>query len=118
VRRAFRRVWVRCGDGLRSQVDDDLVLIKALRLLLPPYTGPAVVLDAEVRQALAQWGVLPIARVSAQDPALVTLGLGIAVPLLFGNAWLASISCSMVPPLADMIVPRRWEPMPQERIAK
>ncbi len=44
VRRAFRRVWMSCGDALRTEAGDDLVLIKGLRVLLPRYTGPAVVI--------------------------------------------------------------------------
>src|SRR3712207_5839544 len=39
VRERFLRVWTACGDGLRSDVGDDLVLCDALRKLLPPYTG-------------------------------------------------------------------------------
>ncbi len=37
VRRAFRRVWMSCGDALRTEAGDDLVLIKGLRVLLPRY---------------------------------------------------------------------------------
>jgi hypothetical protein len=45
ARRTFRQVvWMNCGDSLRSQVGDDLVLIKGLRLLMPRCTGPAVVI--------------------------------------------------------------------------
>jgi hypothetical protein len=34
-------VWVEHGDHIRSEVDDDLVLNKALWSLLPRYIGPA-----------------------------------------------------------------------------
>jgi len=41
-RTAFARVWLLDGDSMRSQVNNDLVLIEALRVLLPPYTGGSV----------------------------------------------------------------------------
>lgn len=44
VREAFLRVWGSVGDALRSQVEDDLVLLDGLRVLLPPYTGRAAVI--------------------------------------------------------------------------
>jgi hypothetical protein len=37
----FLKLWVENGDDLRSEVSDDLVLIKALWSLLPRYIGPA-----------------------------------------------------------------------------
>jgi hypothetical protein len=41
--RAFRegmlRAWVRYGDHIRLETGDDLLLVKALRALLPPYDG-------------------------------------------------------------------------------
>jgi hypothetical protein len=39
VRAAFFRVWLHDGDSLRSETNDDRTLTKALRVLLPPYTG-------------------------------------------------------------------------------
>jgi hypothetical protein len=39
VRSAFLRVWVRSGDHIRSEVNDDLILIRGLRRLLPAYQG-------------------------------------------------------------------------------
>jgi hypothetical protein len=39
VRSGFLRVWVRSGDHIRSEVDDDLILIRGLRRLLPLYRG-------------------------------------------------------------------------------
>jgi hypothetical protein len=35
------KVWIEQGDHIRSEVDDDLVLNKALWSLLPRYIGPA-----------------------------------------------------------------------------
>jgi hypothetical protein len=40
-RQVFLRMWLSNGDSLRSDVDDDLVLTRALRVLLPAYKGPA-----------------------------------------------------------------------------
>ena len=37
-------LWVRCGDHMRQEVGNDLVLADGLRAMLPPYTGPAVTL--------------------------------------------------------------------------
>jgi hypothetical protein len=42
ARRAFLRLYVRSGDHIRLETGDDLTLIRGLRVLLPPYTGPAV----------------------------------------------------------------------------
>jgi hypothetical protein len=39
VRSAFLRIWVHHGDHIRSEVNDDLVLIRGLRRLLPTYRG-------------------------------------------------------------------------------
>ena len=44
---AFRRLvrdlfWLRAGDHFRSEVGDDLLLCDALRVLMPPYRGPAL----------------------------------------------------------------------------
>jgi hypothetical protein len=41
---SFMRLYTRFGHHIRLEVADDLVLVKALRVLLPPYKGPAVVL--------------------------------------------------------------------------
>ena len=41
-RRRFLGVWLSVGDSLRNNVEDDLVLIDALRVLLPPYKGSAL----------------------------------------------------------------------------
>ena len=43
-RRSLLSLWTGSGDGLRSAVNDDLVLLPALRKILPTYTGPAVTL--------------------------------------------------------------------------
>jgi hypothetical protein len=42
MRSAWLRICVDGGDHLRDQVGDDLLLAHALRVLLPPYTGPAL----------------------------------------------------------------------------
>jgi hypothetical protein len=42
VRMAFLDVWVRHGVGLREEVNDDRLFVAGLRVLLPPYTGPAL----------------------------------------------------------------------------
>lgn len=39
VKRFFMAVWIRHGDHLRQEAYGDLVLIEALRKLLPPYRG-------------------------------------------------------------------------------
>jgi hypothetical protein len=44
VRERFLAIWVNHGDSIRSAVADDLVLIDGLRVLLPPYEGPAMTL--------------------------------------------------------------------------
>ena len=36
--------WLKWGDSLRSEVNNDLLLIKLLRVLLPKYKGPALTL--------------------------------------------------------------------------
>jgi hypothetical protein len=38
------RLWMAHGDSFRSDVNNDLVLIKLLRVMLPKYTGPACTL--------------------------------------------------------------------------
>lgn len=42
---AFRKcglsMWVHNGDSLRSEINDDIVLVNTMRTLLPRYTGPA-----------------------------------------------------------------------------
>jgi hypothetical protein len=40
----FARVWVKYGDGWRSDVNDDLLVLDVLRCLLPPYEGPGLTL--------------------------------------------------------------------------
>lgn len=39
-RRLFLAIYQEAGDSLRSNIDDDAVLVSALRALLPPYDGP------------------------------------------------------------------------------
>jgi hypothetical protein len=42
MKKAWLSSWVFSGDHIRSEVDNDLVLIKALWKLLPPYRGPSL----------------------------------------------------------------------------
>jgi hypothetical protein len=44
IRRGFLDAYIRNGSHIRSEVVDDLILIKGLRSLLPRYTGPGTTL--------------------------------------------------------------------------
>ncbi len=44
ARLAFLATWVRDGDHIRTECNDDLILLDALRNLLPRYAGPALTL--------------------------------------------------------------------------
>lgn len=44
MRAGWLRLWLRDGDHIRQEVGDDLILIRALRVLLPRYRGPAMTL--------------------------------------------------------------------------
>ena len=44
LRALFARCWVRYGDGWRSNVNDDLLVLDVLRCLLLPYEGPGLTL--------------------------------------------------------------------------
>jgi hypothetical protein len=39
---AFLSIWIECGHHIRREVADDIVLLDALRRLLPTYDGPTV----------------------------------------------------------------------------
>src|SRR5258708_24734607 len=39
---AFLSIWIECGHHIRREVADDVVLLDALRRLLPAYDGPDV----------------------------------------------------------------------------
>lgn len=41
IKEACLKVWIAYGDHLRQEVNDDLLLIRALRVFLPRYDGPA-----------------------------------------------------------------------------
>jgi hypothetical protein len=43
-RHSFLNVYLKYGDHIRQEVGDDLILISALRSLLPRYAGPAMTL--------------------------------------------------------------------------
>ncbi len=60
----------------------------------PPQTQGALSLDAQVRQAISPWGVVPILPVNAPDPALVDLGRSLFFDkILSGNRDVACASC-------------------------
>jgi hypothetical protein len=40
MREKFLRFWIKHSDAIRGSVNDELILIDALRKLLPPYEGP------------------------------------------------------------------------------
>jgi hypothetical protein len=42
AKEAFLRMWLSNGDSLRQAVSNDLILVKALRVMLPSYTGSAM----------------------------------------------------------------------------
>jgi hypothetical protein len=44
IRAHFLTVWRHHGDHIRDEVDDDRILVRALRLLLPRYAGPGMTL--------------------------------------------------------------------------
>ena len=44
MRERFLGFWIKHGDAIRCSVNDDLILIDALRKLLPPYEGPGLTL--------------------------------------------------------------------------
>ena len=44
IKPLFSEAWLRSGDHIRQGMGDDLVLVSALRLILPPYDGPALTL--------------------------------------------------------------------------
>jgi hypothetical protein len=44
MQRAWLQIHIHYGDHVRLEVGDDLLMIRALRVLLPPYRGPAVTL--------------------------------------------------------------------------
>ncbi|MBI1967308.1 MAG: cytochrome-c peroxidase, partial [Gemmatimonadetes bacterium] len=57
-----------------------------------PPPGPAV--DAELRESLARWGVIPIGPMPAQDPALVELGQALMFDkILSGNRDVSCATC-------------------------
>jgi hypothetical protein len=44
MKRTMLELWRHQGDYIRGEVRDDMVLVKALRVLLPAYTGPRLTL--------------------------------------------------------------------------
>jgi len=61
-------------------------------------TGPpgpqTLTLDAELRQSLARWGVVPVGPMSAQSPARVELGRALFFdPILSGNRDISCATC-------------------------
>jgi hypothetical protein len=41
IKEACLQFWINSGDHLRQEVDDDLMIVRALRMLLPRYAGSA-----------------------------------------------------------------------------
>ena len=57
---------------------------------------PAPTLDAELRQTIGNWGVIPIGRVPEQDPAMVALGQALFFDrILSGNRDIACGTCHL-----------------------
>ncbi len=55
---------------------------------------PALSLDAQLRQSLGNWGVVPIGPMPPQDPALVALGRALFFdPILSGNRDISCATC-------------------------
>lgn len=42
IKDAFLQAWLSQGDGIRQRAGSDRELIRAMRILLPPYNGPAM----------------------------------------------------------------------------
>ena len=64
------------------------------RSLPPTEPPPAPPLDVELRQAMAQWGVLPILGIPPQNPALVQLGQALMFDkILSGNRDVSCATC-------------------------
>jgi hypothetical protein len=55
MRAVFLRIWIRWGDSMRDRVGDDLLLVRALRLLLPAYDGPGLTLYRGESAANRRW---------------------------------------------------------------
>ena len=61
--------------------------------ITPPETLPPPV-DAQLRQSLSRWGVIPIGPMPAQPPALVALGQALMFDkILSGNRDIACATC-------------------------
>jgi hypothetical protein len=59
VQTYFAENWGHMADKWRSSINDDRLLLDTLRLLLPPYTGPAIVVyrgDASARERDGTYG--------------------------------------------------------------
>jgi len=57
---AFLKLWMEAGDSIRSNVTDDIVLLNALRVLLPRYNGPSMRLyrgDSALNRRRRTYGV-------------------------------------------------------------
>lgn len=60
----------------------------------PPPPPPPPAMDAQLRQALGRWGVIPIGPMPAQNPALVELGGALTFDkILSGNRDIACATC-------------------------
>ncbi|MBI4543227.1 MAG: cytochrome-c peroxidase, partial [Gemmatimonadetes bacterium] len=62
--------------------------------ITPPEPPPPPASDAQLRQDLARWGVIPIGPMPAQNPALVELGGALTFDkILSGNRDIACATC-------------------------
>ena len=72
-----------------------LALAAACDGVQSPGTLPLSI-DADLRQSIARWGVVPIGRMPAQDSALVTLGQALMFDkILSGNRDIACATCHL-----------------------
>jgi len=61
---------------------------------VPTEPLPSAPIDAQLRQSLAQWGVIPVAAMPAQQPALVDLGQALLFDkILSGNRDISCVTC-------------------------
>lgn len=81
-RETFLTVWLRSGDHIRMELGHDLLLTRALRVLLPPYDGQAIRLwrgETSYNRRRRTYGLSwtserEVARAFANGPAANTQG--------------------------------------------
>lgn len=78
---------------LTSMLAIGLLALTACDIDRPP-TEPRVTIDQELRQAIGQWGTVPIGEMPAQNPARVQLGRALFFDkILSGNRDIACATC-------------------------